>query len=239
MIDLHTNVYPRKPVGGQAGKRSRECNEAGAGVGGAASGTPDLRHDSSSSRHRCGVNVSGHSAGSNSTDTSDGAGRARKPDKSVAAFDEELRRFACAHGKGDKDCLSPSGREFVFADLVRDSRVLEAARTLAAAAGGAEVADAAGVKASGDDVNAAGAGKVSEPGSGGGPRDCRSSCVASAEGGLFQLRAAITHGISRLRNKGWLVLADQERDVYIYVFPPPPPRPVTISLLSRGWLRAM
>jgi len=222
MIDLHTNVYPRKHGGGEAGKRRRECDGTGAGVGGAASGTADLRCDASSSRHRCGANVGSHSAGSNSADTSDSAGGARKQDKSLAAFDEELRRFACAQGEGDNDSPSPSGREFVFADLVRDSRVLDAARMLAASAGGAEAADAAGAKASGADVKAAGAGMVGVPASGGGARDCKSSCVASAEGGLFQLRAAITHGISRLRNKGWLVLADQERDSYIYVSPPTP-----------------
>jgi hypothetical protein len=185
-----------------------DCDEAKAGAG---SGMTDQRSGASRSQDQCGVISGGHSADSNSTGTSDGTGAARKPDPHLAAFDEELRRFACAHGEGDKDSMSPSGREFVFGDLVRDSRVLDAARMLAVGC-----ADAGAV------VQAAGTGKVDAPVPCGTSREGRSSRVSSEEEDLFLLRAAITHGISRLRSKGWLVLADQERDTYVYVFPPPP-----------------
>ena len=211
MIDLHTNVYPRN-LGG--GKRPRDCDEAKAGAG---SVMPDQRSDASRSRDQCGVNSGGHSAGSNSTGTSDGAGASRKPDPHLAAFDEELRRFACAHGKGDQDSMSPSGRELVFGDLVRDSRVLDAARMLAVGSSDA----CTGANSAGADVQAAGTGKVDVPVPSGTSREGRSSRVSSEEEGLFLLRAAIAHGISRLRSKGWLVLADQERDTYVYVLPPP------------------
>jgi len=106
-----------------------------------------------------------------------------------------LRRFARTCADGDIDASSSAGREFVFADFVKDKRVLNAARMMCGSASGA---------------SASGQGIMLD-------QATSSTTRMAQEDESFLLRTAVTHGILRLRKKGWLVLADEQRDAYLYV----------------------
>jgi len=181
MIDLHTNVYPRNfRVEGEsiAGQRPRE------GHGESSHVPEELVKDVGSRRA--------------SSETRENGGS--RLDACLSAFDEELRRFARTRADGDVDASSSAGREFVFADFVKDKRVLNAARMMCGSASGA---------------SASGQGIMLD-------QATSSTTSMAQEDESFRLRTAVTHGILRLRKKGWLVLADEQRDAYLYVSCPSP-----------------
>lgn len=198
MIDLHTNVYPRKfgvQEEGSAGKRPRVEGKERAHV----------QEESMQSA----------TSGGAASDMCEHHGNQDSSLRLVVAFDEELRRFARRRSDCDPHPASFSGRQFAFADLVQDARVLDAARMLCVKS--APVSGATGQGHGSAQTSApASSAPAPAPPLAGTMLDKKNARMAQ-EDELFRLRAAITHGILRLRTKGWLVLADELRDAYIYV----------------------
>lgn len=151
MINLHTNVYPCKSGADHVltgAKRSRECagqdkhvpvdsKEHHTHASCAASCSGLLGDDAVASKSA----TSTHTTSERSTRALKGCVAGGKQDSAFKAFDEELRRFVGTRrddtleiaGAGAGACEFESGREFVFSDLVRDSKVLDAARRALAA----------------------------------------------------------------------------------------------------------
>jgi hypothetical protein len=143
---------------------------------------------------------------------------------------------------GAEACEFESGREFVFGDLVRDSTVLAAARRALAGtvpcntrhtldslpaptSTTATTTDLVGgipwpspASRSSSSLIAAGSRQATSLPMTEREREREREIQAETEEQeSFRVRTAVTHGILRLSQRGWLVLTDHTRDAYIYV----------------------
>jgi hypothetical protein len=134
-MDLHTNVYPHKPETKCHGQhletplRQRDGEAHGPG-GEKCDGKDGIL--AGGKRSSCAAPAACSSDGARSGTRGDGTDSGwkggRRRESCFVELDEEVRTFACGRGTGDKEGESTSGREFLFADVVRDVRVLSAAR---------------------------------------------------------------------------------------------------------------
>jgi hypothetical protein len=211
MIRLHTVVYPSTfgtDKFDTSCKRKRDAvHRSTQGVNEALEGNVDENHiRGASSFLRTSV--------SDSTNASVGSSVLAGPIRhgqgpSLTGLDHSLLNLLAGpphdcSGSAGILSTSPSGREFLFADVAADQGILDAARQACL-----EGAWPSNARSLARDAAAATASPASA-----------SNQSSELPTGSYHLRAAIAQSVLRLSQKGWLVLVDQSRDAYVYVGTP-------------------